>query len=175
MKLNFIDSVKGAKVNVEMNKRIVCGDCQGTKAKVGTNPRKCYECGGRGSVMGNYGVKKRCLKCNGAGYKVKESCPTCEGLGIVRENVSEEVEFPAGLFDGQKIRIRGLGHASEVYRGLSGDLLLEIKVDKSDKFMREGNDIVTEADLTIGQAILGCKISVETIWGLKTIKVPDGV
>lgn len=148
-----------------MNKRVVCPECKGSKARTGSKPRKCYDCGGRGSVMGNYGVKKRCRKCNGAGFRVKEHCPTCEGLGVIRDHVDQEVDFPAGMLDGQKIRIRGLGHSSEVYKGFSGDLLLEIKVKDHDEFVREGNDIITGADLTLGQAILGSKITINTVWG----------
>lgn len=66
-----MDSFKGVKTQVEMNKRMICHSCKGTRAKQGSAPRKCYECGGRGTVVGNYGIRKRCKKCGGAGCIVR--------------------------------------------------------------------------------------------------------
>ena len=69
--IEFMDSFKGVKTFVEMNKRMICHSCKGTRAKQGSQPRKCFECGGRGTVVGNYGIRKRCKKCNGAGCVVR--------------------------------------------------------------------------------------------------------
>lgn len=69
-----MDAIKGVKQQLEMNKRMICQSCKGTKAKLGSQPRKCYECGGRGSVIGNYGIRKKCKKCNGAGCIVRVPC-----------------------------------------------------------------------------------------------------
>ena len=77
-----MDAIKGTKVEIELNKRVTCPTCKGTRSKPGSKPRKCFECGGRGSVIGNYGIKKRCTKCDGAGCKTKEACPACEGVGV---------------------------------------------------------------------------------------------
>jgi len=80
--ITFDQAVQGADVEVEVNKRVVCNNCKGTRAEPGSNPRKCFECGGRGSYIGNYGIKKRCIKCNGAGCTPKTFCKSCEGLGV---------------------------------------------------------------------------------------------
>ena len=77
------------KVEIDLNKRTVCSTCRGTRAKPGSKPRKCFECGGRGSVIGNYGIKKRCPKCEGAGCVPKNKCEDCEGVGVQRSIVKE--------------------------------------------------------------------------------------
>lgn len=89
--------MKGCKVSVEMNKRIFCSSCKGSKAEKGSKPRRCFECGGRGSIEGNYGIRKKCLKCDGAGVIVKVACGTCDGVGVLRETVTEEIELPQGV------------------------------------------------------------------------------
>lgn len=83
-----------------MNKRMICQTCKGTKAMPGSSPRKCFECGGRGSVIGNYGIRKKCLKCNGAGCIVKQPCNVCEGLGVQRGIIKEDVDLPPGVGEG---------------------------------------------------------------------------
>jgi DnaJ-class molecular chaperone len=113
--IDFMDAFKGVKTSVEMNKRTICHSCKGTRAKQGSQPRKCFECGGRGTVVGNYGIRKRCKKCNGAGCIVRQPCNDCEGLGVQRGIVKEDFELPPGVNDGQKIKIKGLGHASDVF------------------------------------------------------------
>jgi len=169
-------AIKGGKVAVEMNKRVLCGECKGTKAVRGSKPRKCFECGGRGSVIGNYGIRKRCMKCNGAGCIVREPCHTCEGLGVQRQTVTEEIELPPGAVDGQKLRVRGFGHSSDVFMGAPGDLLLTLKILLHDTFERVGeSDVGSTIELSIGQAIFGGKVTIETLEGHKSIVVPAGV
>ena len=105
IEVSFVDSIVGAKVQIQLNKRIVCSTCKGRRAAPGSKPRKCFECGGRGSVIGNYGIKKRCTKCEGAGCLPKVFCPDCEGIGVQRQIITEEIELPAGLKDGQKLKV----------------------------------------------------------------------
>ena len=80
--VDFIDAVTGKTITIEMDKRVVCHTCNGTRAAPNSKPRKCFECGGRGSIIGNYGIKKRCPKCEGAGCLPKTFCPDCEGIGV---------------------------------------------------------------------------------------------
>lgn len=80
--MNFKQAVLGATVEVELNKRVRCHSCRGTRAASESKPRKCFECGGRGSVIGNFGIKKRCHKCDGAGCISKQKCSDCEGIGV---------------------------------------------------------------------------------------------
>jgi len=80
--LDFLEAAKGCDKEVELNKRVVCEDCGGRRANVKEKPRVCFECGGKGSVIGNYGIKKKCSKCDGSGCQVKIPCRSCEGLGV---------------------------------------------------------------------------------------------
>ena len=98
--IDFVQAVVGTKIEIQLNKRIVCGSCRGTRARANSKPRKCFECGGRGSLIGNYNIKKRCPKCEGAGCIAKEHCADCEGIGVQRQVLSEEIVLPAGLSDG---------------------------------------------------------------------------
>lgn len=82
--LEFLDAIKGGTVTVELNKRVICHSCKGTRAAKDSKPKKCFECGGRGSYISNYGIRKRCLKCDGAGCIPKVRCQECEGLGVQR-------------------------------------------------------------------------------------------
>jgi len=100
VEIDFMGSYTGVKTLVEMNKRVICISCKGTRAKEGSQPRRCYECGGKGTVIGNYGIRKRCKKCNGAGCVVRQACPDCEGLGVQRGIVKEDVDLPPGVSDG---------------------------------------------------------------------------
>ena len=108
------------------------------------SPRKCFECGGRGSFIGNYGIKKRCIKCDGAGVNVKSYCESCEGIGVKREQMETGVTLPPGLTDGKKIRINNMGHASDVYGSKAGDLLLDIQVKEHDEFKLDGLNILSD-------------------------------
>ena len=103
--IEFTEAINGKKVEIELNKRITCTTCKGTRAQPGSKPRKCFECGGRGSVIGNFNIKKRCMKCEGAGCLPKVFCSDCEGIGVQREVVKETVELPSGLKDGQKLKV----------------------------------------------------------------------
>lgn len=87
--VDFIDAVTGTTIKLELNKRIVCKTCKGTRARPDSSPRKCFECGGRGSVIGNYNIKKRCPKCEGGGCTPKIFCSDCEGIGVQREVITE--------------------------------------------------------------------------------------
>jgi len=105
IEVEFEDAIRGTKCKIELNKRVICHSCKSTRALVGSKPRKCFECGGRGSLVGNYGIKKRCTKCDGAGCKPKSWCKDCEGIGVQRQVLTEEIELPGGLKEGQKIKI----------------------------------------------------------------------
>ena len=84
VEIDFLDAVHGCTQEIEQDKRVVCLDCKGRRADMTKEPRKCYECGGRGAIIGNYGILKKCTKCDGASVQVKNYCPTCEGIGVVR-------------------------------------------------------------------------------------------
>lgn len=145
------------------------------RAAVGSKPRKCFECGGRGSVIGNYNIKKRCAKCEGAGCQPKVFCSACEGIGVQRQVLTEEIELPGGIKDNQKIKVQYMGHAADVYTSHAGDLLLNVIVKKHHFFERVNkNDIQTEVELTLAEAILGTDITISTVHGPLNIKIEPG-
>ena len=137
-------------------------------------PRRCYECGGRGSVIGNYGIKKRCPKCDGSSALGRTPCPACEGIGCKREQVKTAISLPAGLTNGRKLRLIQQGHASDVFGSVAGDLLLDVKVKEHPKFSLDELTITSEVPITLSQAILGANITIETVDGPRNIKVEPG-
>ena len=113
------------------------------------DPRRCFECGGRGSIIGNYGIRKKCPKCYGSGYQVKNHCKTCDGIGVERKEVKEQVFLPHGIRDGQKIKIHQMGHCSDVFSSQPGDLLLTVKVKDHEHFELKDKDILSEVPITL--------------------------
>lgn len=105
---------------------------------------------------------------------MKNYCEACEGIGVTREQVDEKIYLPNGLKDGQKIRIHHLGHASDVHSSVAGDLLLTVKVKDHDHFKVKERDILTTVPITLTQAILGDKITIDTVDGKLNIEIPEG-
>ena len=158
-----------------MNKRVICHTCKGTRAAPGSKPRKCFECGGRGSVIGNYNIKKRCPKCEGAGCIPKVFCSDCEGIGVQRQIIKQDIELPSGLKNGQKIKVSHMGHAADVYTSYAGDLLLTVNVKPHDFYNRVNKlDIETEVEITLAEAILGTKLTISTVDGPLNIETKPG-
>ena len=172
--VGFLEAINGCDKEITLNKRIPCKACKGRRADSAIKPRICFECGGRGSIIGNYGIRKKCPKCEGAGCKTKTPCGVCEGLGVQRLDINEWIYLPQGIKDAQKIRIHNLGHSSDCYSSAPGDLLLTIKVEEHESFKRDDQHIVTELPITISQAILGAKVTIETVDGKLNIEIPAG-
>jgi len=125
-------------------------------------------------VIGNYGIKKKCPKCEGSGCRVKTPCKTCEGLGVQRLTISEFVYLPRGIHDGHKIRLHNLGHASDCVNSRAGDLLVTVSVRDDKQFKRDDQLVKSEVPISISQAVLGAKLTIDTIEGKLTIDVPPG-
>lgn len=176
LEVSFKEAINGCETQIHLNKRVVCASCHGRRAdtKADVKPRRCFECGGRGSVIGNYGIRKKCPKCEGCGCTYKTRCDTCEGLGVQRITVTEDLFLPQGLVDGQKIRLQNLGHCSDCVQSAAGDLLVTIKVKEHETMKRDGQNIVSEAKISFLQAILGATIKVETVDGEKEVTVNAG-
>lgn len=143
-----MDAVNGCETEITINKRVVCAKCSGRRADMSKKPRRCFECGGRGSYIAQYGIRKKCPKCNGAGCQVKTPCPSCEGLGLHRMDVTESIYLPQGVMDGQKIKLSQLGHCSDCYGSPSGDLLLTIQVKEHETMTREGKNITSKVPIS---------------------------
>jgi molecular chaperone DnaJ len=115
-----------------------------------------------------------CPQCGGRGQLIEHPCKTCDGAGRVVERRELDVDIPAGIHDGQRIRVSGEGHAG-VLGGRSGDVYVLVRVRPDPRFVREGNDIFSQVDLTIAQASLGATLTVETLEGAVELDLPPGV
>ena len=150
---------------------VTCGRCSGNAAEPGTQIRTCPTCGGAGrvqqvsrSVFGEFVRTGGCPTCSGTGKLIDHPCEECHGTGRVIEERRLEVEIPAGIHDGQRIRLTGEGHAGTL-GARAGDVYVEVHVRPDPRFVREGNDVYTTIDLTITQAALGATVTVPTLEG----------
>lgn len=178
--IDFNDAVFGSEKEVSLQKKIKCNKCNGNGAEPGTKIEKCPTCKGTGrttraqrTIFGNVQVQAVCEDCQGEGEKFAKACTKCGGLGAVQDKVNFKVKIPAGIDNGETIRLSGQGEAGD--KGTpAGDLYLKIKVTPDKRFAREGYDIRTEAKISFTQAALGDKIDVDTIEGKVKLKIPAG-
>ena len=165
--LDFDDAVRGITTTLQLTSDAQCSTCHGSGAKPGTYPERCPVCGGRGVVDDNQGMfsfSTPCRNCQGRGSIIREPCPTCHGVGIERRPRDVRARIPAGVSDGQTIRLTGRG-APGRNGGPAGDLLVEIHVRPDARFGRSGNNLTVTLPITFSEAALGGDIEVPTIDG----------
>lgn len=180
LNLEFKEAAFGLEKELSFVKNIVCTHCKGEGAEPGAKIETCSTCGGSGQVigmqrtiLGNIQTRMTCSTCGGEGKIYSAKCSKCHGSGVVREQTKLKVKIPAGINDGESIRLGGQGEAGQ--KGApAGDLYLRVRVEKDQKFVRDNYDIRTEEKISVKQAILGDKIDIETIYGLVTLKIPEG-
>lgn len=154
--INFIESINGCKKTIKYSRKCQCNICKGTKCRPGTNPTKCYTCGGKGNINyrdGFENVETICEKCEGFGKIIKFPCNNCKGNGFVEQQIEEIVEVPIGVASGQILRKEEKGDHGENF-GKKGDLYIKVFVEPDEYFHRDGNDIYTHCSLTISQVNL---------------------
>lgn len=178
--IDFMEACKGKKIEVRMNRLEGCPDCGGTGAKRGTQPETCPECHGRGQVnvqqrtpFGTISSARVCSRCGGKGKVVSNPCPTCSGQGRVRTSATRQIDIPAGIDNGQTLRVAGAGDAG-LNGGPTGDLNVTVSVRPDGFFERDGFDVWTEIPLTFTQMTLGAEIVVPTVNGNVKYTVPAG-
>jgi molecular chaperone DnaJ len=174
--LDFAHAVKGTTLPLTLRSPGVCDTCHGSGAKPGTTPRTCPQCHGTGLIsrnQGSFSFSEPCRECQGAGSIVDEKCPECRGTGGVTKNRTINVRFPAGVADGQRIRLNGRGEPGE-RGGPAGDLYVQVKVRPDDLFGRSGDDLTLTVPITIAEAVLGADLRVPTLDGPVTLRVPPG-
>jgi len=180
VEIELTDAAEGVKRTVPFPVVVECATCRGTGAAPGTAPTTCDSCGGTGrlqsvssSFLGQVVRTQACPRCGGLGEVVETPCPDCSGAGRVTEERALEVEIPPGIHDGQRIRVSGKGH-SGVLGGRAGDVYVLVHVRPDERFVREGNDIVSAVDLTMTQAALGAAVTVETLDGELKLEFDPG-
>jgi molecular chaperone DnaJ len=171
----------GASVKVSYDAVDRCDHCKGNGAEPGTPIETCSKCAGAGQLRAvsrtPFGQVVRavpCDRCGGDGRVAKDPCKVCGGRGRKVERVEVAVEVPAGIADGQRVRIAGRGHAGEL-GGPPGDLYVQIRVKEDPRFVRQGEDLVTVVDVAAPLAALGTTVTVPTIDGTTEIEIPAGI
>ncbi|HEX8345634.1 MAG TPA: molecular chaperone DnaJ [Actinoplanes sp.] len=174
--LDFAHAVQGTTLPLTLRSPGVCDTCHGNGAKPGTQPRTCPQCHGSGLTtrnQGSFSFSEPCRECQGVGSIVDEKCPECRGTGGVTKNRTINVRFPAGVSDGQRIRLSGRGEPGE-RGGPAGDLYVQVRVRQDDLFGRTGDDLTLTVPITFSEAVLGTNLTVPTLDGSVTLRVPPG-
>ena len=178
--ITLAQAATGTKADVAYEAIVVCETCHGNGAEPGTPIETCPRCGGSGQLRAvqrtPFGQVVRatvCDVCHGEGKTPQQPCHTCDGRGRLVKRVSVAVEVPAGIADGQRIRVAGRGHAGE-RGGPPGDLYVQIAVSEDPRFLRDGDDLVTAVDVPAPRAALGTSIEVPTLDGPTEIEIPAG-
>ena len=181
VKINFMDAIKGKKIELNVTMDETCTSCNGSGAKSPNDIKTCSQCHGTGyqtkrmqSIFGMIQeTQTTCTACGGNGKTITNRCPNCAGKGFIRTKKTVDVNIPAGINNGQQIRVAGTGERG-INGGPNGDLYIEVVVEKDKLFRREGNDIHIDIDMNMVDAALGCVIDVPTVYGSVEMKIPEG-
>ncbi|MBW8481996.1 molecular chaperone DnaJ [Actinomadura parmotrematis] len=175
--LTFARAMNGVTVPIKLTSEEACPTCHGTGAKSGTVPRVCPNCEGTGQEtrnLGKFGFSEPCHICHGRGLVVDDPCPTCNGSGRAVGSRTIQARIPAGVADGQKIRLKGKGAPGE-NGGPNGDLYVNIKVRPHPVFGRSGDNLTLDVPVTFAEAALGGEVKVPTFQGQPvTLRLPEG-
>ncbi len=180
VRITFEEAVFGCEKEIEMVLKDECTTCHGTGAKPGTSPETCPKCGGKGKVVytqqsffGTVQNVQSCPDCNGSGKVVKEKCPNCYGTGYISSKKKIQVSIPAGIDNGQSVRIREKGEPG-INGGPRGDLLVEVIVSRHPTLRREEMNIFSTSQISFAQAALGGEIRINTVDGDVIYEVKPG-
>jgi molecular chaperone DnaJ len=180
IQISFSDAIFGINRKILITKTSTCQTCHGSGAKPDSKMEICKHCNGQGkirenkrTIFGNISSTKICEVCMGAGEVPHEKCETCKGKGVLRREEEISIVIPAGIRDGEMIRMTGMGEA--VSHGTTGDLYIKINVAAHPVFKREGNDLVMNLNLKLSDALLGTKYPIQTLDGEIEVTIPEGV
>ena len=180
VEVELADSAVGVTASVEVRMPVACEHCNGNGAEPGSFPSRCETCGGAGevrqvrrSILGQLVTTAPCHVCQGAGFTIANPCTTCRGDGRVVANRTLELEVPAGIDDGQRLRLNGRGPAG--FRGgPPGDLFVTVRVNPDPRFERHGDDLLHVRPIAFTQAALGAVLQIETFDGVEELPIPPG-
>jgi len=174
--LSFLDALNGVTTTVNVTSEAACSTCHGSGAAPGTTPVVCSRCGGRGVTAENQGLfsfSRACPQCGGRGMTVESPCPTCGGSGVEVRPRQVKVRIPAGVDDGQRIRVKGRG-APGGSGAPAGDLWVSVRVAPHSLFGRKGRNLTLTVPITFAEAALGSPVTVPTLDGTVVLRVPPG-
>ena len=174
--LSFEDAVRGVTTTVHVDSDARCQTCRGSGSAPGSTPATCPRCSGTGSLQddqGLFSLSQICPRCGGRGTIVTDPCPTCHGTGVEHRNREVKVRIPPGVEDGQRIRVKGRGAAGQGNGG-PGDLYVVVHVGRHRYFGRRGHNLTLKVPVTFAEAALGTTLTVPTLDGPVTLRVPAG-
>lgn len=174
--IDFSEAAFGCEKTISITKNIKCETCNGSGAKAGSSPTSCDYCHGHGEVrrqQGFFTVASTCPKCNGSGQVIKDPCGTCNGQGKKKKKVDLQVKIPAGIDEGQRLKLSNEGDAG-VLGGPNGDLYVVINIKPHEIFEREEFDVHCTVPISFSKAALGAEIEVPTLSGKVALKIPAG-
>ena len=180
LQIPFNDSIFGTDRAILITKTSSCETCAGAGGKPGAGSKTCAQCNGKGkihekrrSILGSFTNVRVCSHCDGVGTVPEEKCSTCRGAGVLRGQKEIKVIIPAGIKDGEMIRLASMGEA--VGKGATGDLYIKINVAPHPVFKREGQNLIMDLNLKLSEALLGAERPIQTLDGEVTVRVPEGV
>ena len=179
VQIDFKDAAFGVEKEVEIYETLLCESCDGEGTEKGTKKIDCVQCGGSGqirkiqqTILGNFQTAAICSRCHGAGKIPEKNCKHCGGEGVMKGKRTISLKIPAGIDDGETLRVSGEGEAM-AHGGRSGDLYVTIRVKPDARFTREEFDVTNKVEISIAQAALGADIPIETLDGNVNLKIPS--
>jgi molecular chaperone DnaJ len=180
VEIDLVEAASGVSRTISLELALTCSTCEGSGVSPGTTVSTCRRCAGAGrvqqvsrTVFGEFVRASTCPDCRGTGRLAEHPCEDCGGEGRRLENRQLTVEIPPGIHDGQRIRLSGEGHAG-VQGGRAGDVYVGVRVRPDRRFIREGNDIFSQVELTVVQAALGATLTIETLEGPFELTIEPG-
>ena len=174
LEISLEDAARGSETRIRIPTMEECDSCHGSGAKKGTEPKTCPTCGGHGQVrmqQGFFSIQQTCPKCQGTGRYIAEPCATCHGAGRVKQHKTLSVKIPAGIDEGDRIRLSGEGEHG-VNGGPPGDLYVQIHLKAHSVFQRDHDDLHCEMPVGFAAAALGGEIEIPTLEGVARLKIP---
>ena len=178
--VSFKDSIFGVTRRISITKTSVCDTCHGTGGKLGSKQVTCSNCNGKGqiretkrSILGSFVQTRVCEVCMGKGTVPSEPCADCRGAGVKKKSEEIEITVPAGIESGESLRMTGMGEA--VRGGHTGDLYVQVRVEKHPVFRRDGQNLVMDLEVKLTEALLGADREIETLDGTVTVTIPEGI
>ncbi|HEY9858596.1 MAG TPA: molecular chaperone DnaJ [Candidatus Obscuribacterales bacterium] len=180
LKLDFRDAVFGGEKEIRISHLETCATCSGSGAKPGTRPRTCSTCTGSGQVrratrtpFGSFTQVSVCPTCNGSGQVIEDKCEVCNGNGQKQETKKLKITIPAGVDNGTRLRVSSEGDAGQ-RGGPPGDLYVYLFINEDPEFQRDGINVLSEIKISYLQAILGCRLEINTVDGPTELLIPPG-
>jgi molecular chaperone DnaJ len=176
LRLDLEQAVNGDSITIDVPTQVTCETCSGSGAKKGSDPVTCSTCGGAGQVrmqQGFFSIQQACPNCKGVGTTISDPCGSCHGRGRIHKTRTLAVKVPAGVDNGDRIRLSGEGEAGR-NGGPPGDLYVEVRINPHKIFTRDGADLACEVPISVAAAALGGEVELPTLDGNVSLKVPAG-